>query len=314
MRAWVSTRRIDTWNPFWFLLVALASVWPFILAAVMFVRWDSLRLLVVLGLPAMFTWAGLFTVNQIMGHMGRFFFPSLPLVVLAGALLIERWVQDLSGRQMGPEISETLARGVLLRTGLALLLLWGGARLLGAAGRLYQSRAQTQTVARLDGYCVPAATPLPELDSWRSSQEIARFAAESPAGTRFAMSEHGLVGALAPEAEIIDVLGLHDPIFARNTFTSPLLWRRLPDVIWMPHPDHTRMVRDILDSDDFWQGYDFYPDAFSYGVALRKDSPHFSLLQALFAARWQAAYPGFRLTDHLAQRDTLNSCTERRYR
>jgi hypothetical protein len=107
------------------------------------------------------------------------------------------------------------------------------------------------------------------------------------------MSEHGLVGAAAPDAVIIDVLGLHDREFARGGFRVDELWRRRPDVIWMPHPDHTQMVRDILDSDELWAHYDFYPDAFSYGVALRRDGPHAAALAALFEARWEANYSGW---------------------
>jgi hypothetical protein len=156
-------------------------------------------------------------------------------------------------------------------------------------------------LASLDGYRIPAAAPLPDLDSWQASHEIARLAAESPPGTTFAMSEHGLVGAYAPRAVIIDVLGLHDPIFARNGFSAAELWRRQPDVIWMPHPDHTQMLRDILDSDELWQHYVFYPDAFSYGVALRHDGPHYPILAGLFAQHWRAAYPGLRQDDYVAR-------------
>jgi hypothetical protein len=195
-----------------------------------------------------------------------------------------------------------LARDLVLRLGLGLVLLLGGAQGLDAAGTWYQTRANQQKLARLDGFHVSATTPLPQLDSWQSSQEMGLFAAQAPAGTRFAMSEHGLAGALAPQATIIDVLGLHDPVFAKYPFTAAELWRRQPDVIWMPHADHTQMVRDILDSDELWQRYDFYPDAFTYGLALRKDSPHFARLITLLEARWQACYPGLPMADYLALR------------
>jgi hypothetical protein len=36
-------------------------------------------------------------------------------------------------------------------------------------------------------------------------------------------------------------------------------------------------------------------------VALRRDSPRFASLAALFAARWQAAYPGLPVADYLAR-------------
>ncbi len=119
-------------------------------------------------------------------------------------------------------------------------------------------------------------------------------------GARFAMSEHGLVGALAPDAVIIDVLGLHDRDFALHGFRVAELWRRAPEVIWMPHPDHTQMIRDILDSSRFWIDYDFYPDAFTYGVALRRDGPRALELANGFRALWKGRYPGFALDEYLA--------------
>jgi hypothetical protein len=287
-----------TWNPFLFLEVALAAVSPFLAALVLFSRRASVRLLLVLLIPAMVTFAALFSVNQIMGHLGRFFFPSLPLLVVAGTLVADRWVQGLP---LAPRSAPFVARSLLFRLACALLALVGGARALEAAGRAYESRAQTQALASLDGYRIPAAASLPDLDSWQASHEIARLAAASPPGTTFAMSEHGLVGAYAPRAVIIDVLGLHDPIFARSGFSAAELWRRQPDVIWMPHPDHTQMLRDILDSDELWQHYVFYPDAFSYGVALRHDGPRYAILADLFAKHWQAVYPGLHQDDYVAR-------------
>jgi hypothetical protein len=290
-----------TWNPFLFLKVALATVSPFLVALMLFSRRANLRLLLVLLIPATVTCAAQFSVNQIMGHLGRFYFPSLPLFVVAGALVADRWVQGLPNELASPESAPRFARSLLVRLACALLALVGGAWALDAAGRAYEGRAQTQVLASLDGYRIPAAAPLPDLDSWQASHEIARLAAESPPGTTFAMSEHGLVGAYAPRAVIIDVLGLHDPIFARNGFSAAELWRRQPDVIWMPHPDHTQMLRDILDSDELWQHYLFYPDAFSYGVALRHDGPHYPILAGLFAQHWRAAYPGLRQDDYVAR-------------
>jgi hypothetical protein len=60
-------------------------------------------------------------------------------------------------------------------------------------------------------------------------------------------------------------------------------------------------LRDILDSDELWQHYVFYPDAFSYGVALRHDGPHYPILAGLFAQHWRAAYPGLRQDDYVAR-------------
>jgi hypothetical protein len=258
-------------------------------------------LLLVLVIPAAATIAALFSVNQIMGHLGRFYFPSLPLFVVAGGLVTDRWVKGLPDALASTESAPHFARSLLVRLACALLALFGGAQVLQAKGRAYEGRAQTQTLASLDGYRISAAAPLPDLDSWQASNEIARLATEAPPGTSFAMSEHGLVGAHASRAVIIDLLGLHDPFFARNGFSAAELWRRQPDVIWMPHPDHTQMLRDILDSDELWQKYVFYPDAFTYGLALRRDGPRYAILAGLLAAHWQATYPDLAPEDYVAR-------------
>jgi hypothetical protein len=293
-----------TWNPFLFLEVALATVWPFLVATMVFARRDRVRLLLVLLVPAAASIVALFSVNHIMGHLGRFFFPASPLIVAAGAGATGRWL----GPEPQTDTGATPARGhrftgaIPARLAGALLALLGGAWALEAAGRRHERRAETQELATLGGYRVSAAAPLPELDSWEASQDVALLAAAAPPGTTFAMSEHGLVGARAPRAVLIDLLGLHDRTFALAGFSAAELWRRRPEVIWMPHPDHTQMLRDILDSEELWRHYVFYPDAFTYGLALRRDGPHFTSLAELFSRRWRAAYPGVRSEDHVARR------------
>jgi hypothetical protein len=101
---------------------------------------------------------------------------------------------------------------------------------------------------------------------------------------------------------MIDVLGLHDPTFARHGFSAAELFRRNPDVLWLPHSDHTQMLRDILDSDDFWNHYAFYPDAFFHGIALRTDGPYSTRLAELLSAQWHKAYPGLLMSDYQAVR------------
>jgi hypothetical protein len=284
-----------TWNPFLFLRVFLGGLWPFLIALVLFTGRASARVVGALLIPVTVALPLFFGVNQIMGHLGRFYFPAAPFVVIAAALSFDRFVSGVHAGLRGWPWPAARVAG-------AVLMLWGGGGLLTIAGARYEARAIHQPLAPLDGFTVAAARPLPELDSWRSAQEIATLARAAPAGTRFAMSEHGLPGAAAPDVAIIDVLGLHDRDFARRGFQAAALWRRHPDLIWMPHPDHTQMIRDILDSDSFWSDFEFYPDAFSYGVALRRGGPRYLVLADLLRRRWQANYPGFALQDYLARR------------
>jgi len=68
----------------------------------------------------------------------------------------------------------------------------------------------------------------------------------------------------------------------------------------MPHPDHSQMLHDLWDAPALWADYDVYPDAFTFGLALRRWGPHRAPLLALFRERFAAAYPGLRLDDHRA--------------
>ncbi len=284
------------WNPFRFLQVFFSSAWPFVFALVLFVDRAGLRRAAVLLLPVLASIAALFRFNQIMGHLGRFYYPFLPFFVAAGALAFDTWLGRLhAGNKVRPS-------AMAWRAGLAVAVLLVGDLALSGGARLYEARSRTQALAPLGGFHVSASQPLPDMDSWAAARRIAAMAAASPPGTSFAMSEYGLPGALAPNVLIIDVLGLHDPYFARHGFSATELFRRKPDVIWLPHPDHTRMLREILDSDELWQHYVFYPDAFFYGIALRSDGPDATRLGALFAREWQKAYPGLPMADYRAAR------------
>ncbi len=284
------------WNPFRFLEVFAYSAWPFVAALLLFADRAGLRRAVVLLGPALLSLALLFRFNQVMGHLGRFSYPFLPFFVAAGALEFDAWL-DRVRRGRAPSRRMMLARAGL--TGLALL---AGGIGLSAGAAVYDARAASQHLEPPGGYRVAAAEPLPELDSWEAAHAIAALAAAAPAGARLAMSEHGLPGALAPQVAIIDVLGLHDPHVARNGFSAAELFRREPDLIWLPHGDHTQMLRDILGSEDFWAHYAFYPDAFFHGLALRADGPHHERLRVLVAEAWAVSYPGVDMAAHRAAR------------
>lgn len=277
------------WNPYLFLQVFGRAAWPFVAALILFADRTALRRTVVFVVPAMASMLVLLRFNQIMGHLGRFDYPFLPYFVAAGALAFDDWHTRVRTRR--PQILPALLR----RAALAAVALLGGHWMLSLAAETYASGAAS-VQADLDcGYRVGAAQDLPEVDSWQAAHAVAALAAASPPGTRFAMSEHGLPGALAPSATIIDVLGLHDRDLAVRGFSAKELFRREPDAIWMPHPDHAGMWRDILCSDELWQRYDVYPDAFFYGFALRRDSPRYPGLAQSFADAWDRAYPGMRM-------------------
>jgi hypothetical protein len=217
----------------------------------------------------------------------------LPFFVAAGVVEFDAWLSR------SPIL---LSTAMLRRAVLAGAVFAVGYGMLTGAAVAYDDRAATQALVPLPVFTMSAQVALPELDSWQAAQAVAAIAKDAPAGTRFAMSEHGLPGALAPQIHIIDVLGLHDPYVARHGFSAAELFRRKPDFIWLPHPDHTQMLGDIMAAPELWADYDVYPDAFFYGIAIRREeSDRNGLRQALFR-QWHETYPNDAIEDHRAIR------------
>jgi hypothetical protein len=288
-----------SWNPYLFLKVFLATAWPFVVAAIVFAERQSWRQLVVLLAPSLASIAMLFRFNQIMGHLGRFYYPFLPFFVAAGIVEVDGW---MAGHGRAASVAAWFAsRKTLARAAAAVVIVAAGNVALSRAADAYKARGQEHPSESLGRYAVPAAESLPDIDSWQAAQAIAAMAVAAPAGASFAMSEHGLPGALAPDLRIIDVLGLHDPYFAHHGFSADELFRRKPDVIWLPHADHGAMVREILDSEEFWRHYEFFPDAFFHGIALRTDSPRYVQVAAAFRQQWHVLYPGAQAEDYRAK-------------
>ena len=142
---------------------------------------------------------------------------------------------------------------------------------------------------------------LPKLGWWRSVGEMAKVAARAPEGAVFGLSEYGLVGAACPDVILLDPLGLHDRRVAHNGFSAEEFLARQPDLIWLPHSDYTRIVKEILGAQEFQRSYDFYPGALDYGLALRRSSPYFIQLRNEVRAMWQANYPSHAMEDYLAR-------------
>jgi hypothetical protein len=103
-------------------------------------------------------------------------------------------------------------------------------------------------------------------------------------------TEYGRLGAAGPQVTIVDVVGLHDPEFALQGFSADALFARDPDILWMPHPDYTVMIRQILEHPEFVRAYDYYPGGFAFGIAVRKEAPNRERLMALLRRSWQMLY------------------------
>ena len=118
----------------------------------------------------------------------------------------------------------------------------------------------------------------PALDGltwWEGIQQFEALMGQLPPGTILAASEYGYIGSQRPGTTILDLLGLQDRLIAQNGFSPAELFKRDPDLIWLPHPDYSRILQQILDSKEFRTEYEYYPGMYTYGIAIRRESPRF---------------------------------------
>ena len=57
------------------------------------------------------------------------------------------------------------------------------------------------------------------------------------------------------------------------------------------HADYTYNIAEIIDNKSFFANYDFYPNAYNYGIALRRASPYFSTMQKIISEDFAQLYP-----------------------
>ncbi len=282
----------------WNAMAQMISFWrgslPFLIVITLAISTKTMPFLSAIAFPIFATLAYYATVVQFMGWGARYYYPSLPFLVLGAfialyhpgmPLLRSRW--SLSWRA-----------GVVLLITLPVFITPFVA---GACG-LWERVAMITPAARRAETIYRSRTGilLPPIGWWKSIREMTILLDRLPRNIVFAASEYGVIGARLPDLTIIDLAGLNDRNMSRNGFSEEYLFSRRPDVIWLPHPDYTGAVADILDCESFARDYEYYPGLYDYGLALDRQSPHFPAIRRRLEIEFERLYPDLTLSDHLA--------------
>ncbi|MEW6250921.1 MAG: hypothetical protein AB1716_09760 [Planctomycetota bacterium] len=273
------------------------------------------RITAAAAVPALLTWGYLASVTQIMGMEARFYYPSLPFLILAAWHALDTRVALL---RVEPTISgRTIAARCAALAALAALLFPVAAR----AERWYAERCRRLNPSRLAPGLYADAPTQPQL-GWGPAMEVVYdLVRRCPREAVWAMSEHGLVGATNPDVVIIDLVGLHD----RSTLDGAAPLERIvgqpargraaaanavargtnsnrvastdhaapsapPDAIWFPHSDYTGLVNALASSPRFNELYLVWPGAFDYGFAIRRDTRFRPQIQGALRETWRKVY------------------------
>ncbi len=285
------------WNPFEY----LAQIWfaslPFLAVLVWTVRRPVLPMLAALLAPVALTFAYLGTVVQVMGYNARYYVPFLGVVVLASAWSLGHWLRL-------PPDARALSRGGRAGRIVAIVLI-GVAQpaFKAASGSLWEAVVPTSREFRPQTrYATEASSRLPSSEWDELTDALKELWAGLPPGTVTSMSEYGMVGQVAPRVAIVDPLGLHDREVAHHGFDVDRFFAAEPELIWMPHPHYTSINARIVDADQLWAEYDFYPEAFGFGVLVRRDGERAETVAAALARAWRRLYGDIPMAPHRARR------------
>ncbi len=265
-----------SWNSAEFLLLFLRDSSPFILMALLFAGRKSIPAILSVLLPMAMTFLFFSRTIQVMGWFSRYYFPSMPfLILLAFESFSER---TLPGRKR---------------------VLYGVAASAVFCFTVFFGPARATLSRRCTGQHGAAANHSPEpIPWWDCIQHISRLVGSLPPGIRMAATEHGYIAAENLHADIVDMAGLHEMDLARNGFSAEHILEQEPDLIWMPHWDYV-LFRSLLEQNEsFRRDYLFYPGVFNYGIALRKGSPLFETILEELGREFARAYPGEELIDY----------------
>lgn len=273
------------WNPFEY-LTQILWMWLPALAIVTFgVSRRTAPEVVALLAPVALTFLYFFGVVQIMGAGARYYVPATPFAIVAAFVVLD----DLTARH---DASHEILRSLAARWPVVLILAVTVPAALRDAQVAYGAKLGPES-PQFPPLCYerPESGRLPDPDYNAVISELASLAATLPPGTRIALSEHGRLGAAAPQVTLDDLIALHDPEFAHHGFDPEVELARKPDAIWLPHYAFVRLWHDLAADPRLWAEYDVWPDAFLYGFAIRRDSPQRERIYAGFTAIWQRLYP-----------------------
>jgi hypothetical protein len=148
---------------------------------------------------------------------------------------------------------------------------------------------------------MPSASPLPERPWFQVISVLANQVIKPlPNGAVVAASEVGLIGAAAPQVNVIDLAGLNDNDIALNGFDMDRLLDRKPSLIWFPHSDYTWQRHAMLCSSRLLKTYIVLGgNAFNYSIAIRRDTPETDQIVQSVAKGFSDAYPGTKMKDYI---------------
>lgn len=265
----------------------LVYLFPYVFLHCLCFRREHLKPVLILLLPVAITVCYFFTMVTLMNMGARYEFPFIPYIMASAIIFFtgfKPWLDHWKRSAIGIIVFVAIVTGVRY----------------GDEKSFELSRYFTKDVVPCEDYILDPPVSYPNVERPGGAKGIDLISGvmkQAPAGVKVVMTEHGMVGARAPQVHIIDVIGLHNRHVAHHGFSAEWLFAQEPDMFWGPHFHYTCINRKIFYAEKFWQHYRFFPGLFSWGISLRVDGPHYQELYRLVDDSIRKQYPGYTLDD-----------------
>lgn len=285
---------VANWNAAEYVFLFLRNSLPFVLGAILLFSRRTALVIGAILLPVLLTFIYYSGIVQIMGWFARYYFPSLPFIVMIFYVVVEDYLMHRKIHHIKPSFWRVAM--LLMLTGVVIIPFFG--RTAASFWRHYIDEPNEYVADTR--YVKSASEALPFIGWWEGIQTMSETIERMPPDLVMAATEYGFIGSENPGITIIDMAGLQDKSLTDSGFSSEYILAQGPDLIWFPHGDYTYFVSELIDNTEFFLLYDFYTDIFNYGVAVKKNSDLSHRIMEELRTTFSRVYPGYILEDYLA--------------
>jgi hypothetical protein len=246
------------WNPVSYLFMFIGFCWLWLMLLFVFCKRQHATLLAVFLVPILFTLIYFFDAVQMMGSAARFYVPSIPFLLFLALIVV-----------MQTPTAFQFQKAHLVKLGIVILFFAGCFFAEESVSEKFSNLFLRNEIPYVYAEHIKQQKVFPIYTE--GTYDFFDFCAKLPDNTLVAAGEHGRLAAYNPHLRIFDLYGLHNSYFAHHGFSADYLFESKPAVIQLAHYNFTKINTEIVSHPVFKRDYDFYPNLYGYGVAVRRD-------------------------------------------
>ncbi|HZW38438.1 MAG TPA: hypothetical protein VFF33_03975 [Ignavibacteriaceae bacterium] len=248
------------WNTIEYVRIFLINALPFIIILLFTYSSSKKKILLPFIIPLLLTCFCFFFFIHNNGYQARYFFPSLPFIIVPAFLSLFKFMDDEEKIVKFKEKNYYIIGLVVVLIISAFIIEPFYSNSLAKSSSEYNLNKKEKI-------------KLPLIGNWEAGEKFSDYLKKFPKNMKIAAGEPGYIGAYNPGLRIIDLTGNQDKEIAINHEIIDYLIKEKPVMIWMPEWSNRGLNNELLMSKKFHDNYIFIPGAFNYGLAISRENP-----------------------------------------